>query len=133
MTVDARSDLYERPREDVAIAMEQDLLRRAYAAFNDRDIDAAIALMHANVEWPNGMEGGYVHGHDGVRGYWTRQLALIDPHVEPRRFSRDDRGRIVVEVHQVVRDLAGAVLKDQTVRHVYAIEGGLIRHMEITQ
>jgi len=24
--------------------------------------------------WANGMEGGHVHGHDGVRNYWTRPM-----------------------------------------------------------
>ena len=40
---------------------------------------------------------------------------------------------MAVEVHQVVRDLAGNVLKDHVVRHVYAFEDGLIRSMEIRE
>ena len=40
---------------------EQRLLRSAYKAFNARDIDTALAAMHHDVEWQNGMEGGYVH------------------------------------------------------------------------
>jgi len=47
----------------------REVLRRAYAAFNARDIEMVVLLMHQDVEWPNGMEGGYVYGHDGVRGY----------------------------------------------------------------
>jgi hypothetical protein len=31
----------------------------------------------------------------------------------------------------MVRDRAGALLKDEMVQHVYRIEGGLIRSMEI--
>jgi hypothetical protein len=89
--------------------------------------------MHRDVEWPNGMEGGYVHGHDGVRDYWTRQWRLIDAHVEPLQFATDDTGRIVIDVHQVVRDRTGAVLADQMVQHAYRVEGGLIRSMEIRQ
>src|SRR2546425_12193345 len=88
------------------------LLERAYEAFNARDVDAALATMHAGVEWPNGMEGGSVHGHDGVRGYWTRQWRVIDPHVEPLRIEADAAGRAVVDVHQIVRDLAGNVVRD---------------------
>jgi uncharacterized protein len=105
----------------------------AYDAFNARDIDRALGLMHPEVEWPNGMDGGYVHGHDGVRSYWTRQWRLIDPHVEPRGFSTDDTGRIVVDVHQVVRDREGAVVADRMVQHVYLVDAGLVRHMEIRQ
>jgi hypothetical protein len=107
------------------------LLSDAYAAFNARDIDAALATMHPDVEWPNGMEGGWVHGHDAVRAYWTRQWRLIDPHVEPRGFSTAEPGRIVVDVHQVVRDGAGTVVTDQMVQHVYLIQDGLIKRMDI--
>ena len=112
---------------------EQDLLLRAYAAFNARDLDGALKTMHVDVEWPNGMEGGVVHGHDGVRAYWTRQWGAIDPHVEPIGFTRDETGRIVVQVHQVVRDLSGNVLLDRMVEHAYLIEDGLVRNMEIRE
>jgi hypothetical protein len=66
-----------------------------------------------------------------VREYWTRQWRVIDPRVEPRRFADSAGGRVGVDVHQVVRDLSGRVVKDATVRHAYVIEGGLIRRMEI--
>lgn len=107
------------------------LLARTYAAFNARDIDGALAAMHPAVEWPNGMEGGTVHGHAAIRAYWTWQWGLIDPSVEPTRFVPMPDGRLAVDVHQVVRDLAGAALKDEMVRHVYGFEDGLIRAMEI--
>jgi hypothetical protein len=107
------------------------LLRNAYAAFNARDIDSALATMQPDVAWPNGMEGGMVHGHAGVREYWTRQWGLIDPHVEAVTFDLDEAGRVVVGVHQVVRNLSGESLLDRMVEHVYTIEDGLIRAMEI--
>ncbi len=110
---------------------ERELLTSAYREFNARNIDAVLALMHPDVVWPNGMEGGYVHGHDGVREYWTRQWGILDPHVEPMRMERDQSGRIVVHVHQVVRDLTGKVLIDTMVRHAYTIRQGLIERMEI--
>lgn len=64
---------------------ERRLLEKAYEAFNARDIGAALAAMHADVDWPHEMEGGRVYGRSGVRDYWTRQWGLIDPHVEPLR------------------------------------------------
>lgn len=110
-----------------------ELLKRAYAAFNARDIDAALATMKPDVVWPNGMEGGVVHGHDGVRAYWTRQWGMIDPQVDPRTFEGDDRGQIVVGVHQVVRDLSGNVILDRMVEHIYYLDNGLIRSMTIRE
>ena len=110
---------------------ERDLLTAAYDGFNRRDIDAVVALMYADVDWPNGMEGGRVHGRDGVREYWTRQWALIDPRVDPVAMTEIADGKISVEVHQVVRDLSGAVLADQMVQHMYLIENNLIARMDI--
>jgi len=122
-------------QEPAASVAESDvaLLKRAYQAFNARDIDAALATMQPDVEWPNGMEGGTVHGHAGVREYWTRQWSIIDPHVEPLTFCVDEQGRIAIEVHQVVRDKSGKLLLDRMVQHVYSMESGLIRNMQICE
>ncbi|ARK09137.1 nuclear transport factor 2 family protein [Fibrella sp. ES10-3-2-2] len=107
------------------------LLNEAYLNFNQRTIDGALALMHPDVDWPNGMEGGFVHGHQEIRDYWTRQWGLIDPHVEPLSFTVDSDGRVRTEVHQFIKDLNGATLIDETVYHIYQIENGLIRRMDI--
>ena len=109
------------------------LLKRAYEAFNARDIDAALATMHPDVEWPNGMEGGTVHGHAGVREYWTRQWSVLDPHVDPVSFAADEQGRITIDVHQVVHNIDGKLLLDRIVQHVYLVESGLIRSMQIRE
>jgi hypothetical protein len=110
---------------------ERELIEGAYRDFNARRIDAVLARMHPNVDWPNGMEGGRVYGHDEVRAYWTRQWSLIDPHVAPLSIEPDETGRTVVEVHQVVRDLEGKVVVDQIVHHAYKIRDGLIERMDI--
>jgi ketosteroid isomerase-like protein len=115
------------------MATRRDLLRAAYAAFNARDIDGALAAMHTDVRWPNGMEGGYVDGHEAVRAYWTRQWEQIDPHVEPVGFADEGPGRVRVAVRQVVRSRAGEVLVDTVVQHVYTFDGDLIRTMEIEE
>jgi len=115
------------------LAANIELLRRAYAAFNARNMDGALATMRPGVEWPNGMEGGIVHGHDGVRAYWTRQWNMIDPHVEPVSFDLDPAGRVVVGVHQVIRELSGKVLMDRMVQHIYTFQDGLIQSMEIRE
>ena len=45
----------------------QDLVIKAYSAFNRRDIDTVLSTFHPDVHWSNGWEGGYVNGHDEVR------------------------------------------------------------------
>jgi ketosteroid isomerase-like protein len=110
---------------------EIELLRAAYAAFNARDINAALALMSADVVWPRAFKGGFVRGHEAVGAYWREQWSEIDGHVEPTAFHLEEGGRILVDVHQVVRDLAGSVLADERVGHRFTIDGGLIQVMEV--
>lgn len=109
------------------------LLKQAYAAFNTRDMEGALSTMRPDVEWPNGMEGGIVHGHEGIREYWTRQWGIINPHVDPVSFELDSSGDVVVAVHQVVRELSGKVLLDRMVQHVYKLKDGLIQSMTIRE
>jgi hypothetical protein len=112
-------------------ASEIELLRAAYSAFNARNIDAALATMAADVSWPKAFKGGFALGHESVRAYWTEQWSEIDPHVEPVSFHREDDGRILVEVHQVVRDLAGTVLVAVHVGHRFTLADGLLQAMEV--
>jgi hypothetical protein len=109
----------------------EQLLRATYAAFNARDIETAIAAMRPDVDWPNAMEGGRVHGHDGVRGYWTRQFGLISSHVEPVGFRHLPDGRVAVDVHAVVRDVDGEVQDDRNIVHVYTFRDGLVERMDV--
>ena len=111
----------------------RELLTRGYMAFNARDVDAALATMHADVDWPNAWEGGRVVGHAAVREYWSRQWSALDPTVEPVEFATDAEGRTLVNVHQVVRNREGDVLSDGMVEHAYTIEEGLVRRMDVRQ
>ena len=122
-----------RGSENAVGDAQRELIERAYAAFNARDIDAVLDVLHPDVEWANGMEGGSVHGHDGVRAYWRRQWTMIDPRVDPVRIVRNADGSFVVDVHQVVRDLDGTVVADRVVQHVYVFEHDLVRSMRIRE
>lgn len=110
---------------------ETELLRAAYTAFNARELDAAIALMTPDVHWPRAFKGGFIRGPEAVLAYWTEQWHEIDAHVEPVAFYPKDDGQILVKVHQVVRDLTGAVLADEHVGHRFTLKNGLIQGMEI--
>lgn len=107
------------------------LLRAAYAAFNARDIDAALATMTPDVAWPMAFKGGFVRGPEAIRAYWTEQWSEINPHVEPVAFYPDHADQILVDVRQIVRDLAGTVLADEHVGHRFTFAHGLIQAMEV--
>ncbi len=108
-----------------------DLIRRLYDRFNARDIDGVLSALDEDVEWANGMDGGHVHGRKAVREYWKHQWAVIDPHVDPIRVGEPTDGSTLVQVHQVVKDLEGKVLLDETIAHRFQIEGDFVTRFDI--
>ena len=111
----------------------QALIAQVYAAFNQRDIDGALALMSESVSWPKASEGGRVVGKEEIRAYWSRQWKEFDPQVEPLEVIDRGAGRTDVRVHQLVKSLSGEVLSDSEVRHDYTIANGLIERMDIEE
>jgi hypothetical protein len=109
----------------------KDMIEKAYAAFNSRDIDAALTVMHSEVYWPKAWEGGHIVGHDEIRSYWIRQWGEMNPNVEPTGFTERQDNSLEVRVHQHVKDLEGGVVFDGTVKHIYTFEDGLIKRMDI--
>jgi SnoaL-like domain len=121
-------------RYGVTMPEAEHVLRSAYRAFNARDVDAALELMHPEVDWPNAWEGGRVIGRTAARDYWNRQFAAVSSNVEPLRFSQEPDGSIVVNVRQVVRDAhTGALQSDARIRHRYKLKDGLILRMDVLE
>ena len=122
--------------------MEADikLVEQLYERFNARDIDGVLAALADDVAWANGMDGGHVHGLEAIRAYWTRQWAIVSPHVAPVGFSRKGDGAVVAEVLQTIRDLDGNPLegqthglKDKTVGHVFHFRDGKVARFDIEE
>ena len=115
-----------------------EVLKRIYDRFNKRDIDGVLAVLANDVTWANGMDGGHVHGREAVREYWTRQWTMVSPHVEPVSFTKAADSSIVFEVKQVIHDLEGKPLQDQThglkdktVGHVFRLQEGKVIRFDI--
>jgi hypothetical protein len=84
------------------------------------------------------MDGGHVHGREAVRAYWTRQWAVVSPHVEPVAFRQAADDAIIADVRQTVRDLEGRPLQgqthgltDKTVGHVFHFRNGKVVRFDI--
>ena len=115
-----------------------EVLKRMYDCFNAKDMEGVLGSLTDDVAWANGMDGGHVHGREGVREYWTRQWAIVDPHVEPLSFDTAPVGSVVVEALQSIRDLQGRSLQDQThglrdktVGHVFHLRDGKVTRFDI--
>ena len=109
----------------------ESLIAQAYSAFNQRNIDGALALMSESVSWPKASEGGRAVGKEEIRAYWSRQWKEFDPKVDPLEVIDNGAGRIQVRVHQLVKTLDGDVLSESEVWHIYSIANGLIERMDI--
>jgi len=107
--------------------------QRLYEAFNRREVDALLAMMSDEVDWPNAWKGGRLIGRQAVRDYWTAQWAEIDPRVEPLSVNERADGALAVAVRQVVRSLDGQLLSDGEVVHVYRVRDGLIDRMDVEE
>src|ERR1700693_4735101 len=94
------------------LANTQTLIAEVYSAFNQRNIDGALALMTESVSWPKASEGGRVVEKKEIRAYWSRQWKEFDPHVEPIEVIDRGAGKIDVRVHQLVKRLGGEVLSE---------------------
>lgn len=112
-------------------SQKEDLIKKAYSAFNSRDIDTALSTFHPNVEWPKAFEGGYVNGHSEIRDYWTRQWSEINPTVQPIEFNERQDGTLEITVHQKVKDLQDNIIFDGVVKHIYTLQDDLLRKMDI--
>jgi limonene-1,2-epoxide hydrolase len=115
----------------LTMSSNQQLLQSLYTAFNKGELETIISVMHPDVKWANGVEGGFVYGRDAVREYWTNQYQVIQVQLEILKFETDETDRNVVTVHQIVRDLQGNLLVDTTVEQIFTIENGAIVLYEI--
>jgi hypothetical protein len=113
------------------MSSDRQFLQNLYDAFNKRQLETIISVMHPDVKWANGVEGGFVYGRDAVREYWANQYKVIQVQLETLKFEIDENDRNVVTVHQIVRDLQGNLLADATIQQIFTIEDGLISLYEI--
>ncbi|MES1219110.1 MAG: nuclear transport factor 2 family protein [Bacteroidota bacterium] len=101
-----------------------------YQNFNDCKIDIVISNMTDDVKWANGMEGGHVYGHDGVKEYWKRQFSMVSANVTPLKIDTENEV-VKIKVHQVVHDLNGQLLADEMVYHFFNLKENKIVEFNI--
>ena len=86
--------------------------------------------MTDDVQWANGMNGGYVYGHNNVREYWTRQFTLINSNVTPLEID-EENNVAKIKVRQVVHDVNGNLLSDDIVYHYFTLKDDKIIKFDI--
>lgn len=108
----------------------RELLIEAYAAYNRQDVEALLALVGDEVDWP-GDDGSRLHGRAELRTYWTEQWARTRTWDEPVSFEDLVDGRTAVYIVQVVRTLDGSIVSQGDVRHIHRFDGCRLLRMDI--
>ena len=107
-------------------------LRAAYAAFNRGDIDAAVRMLDAQVEWVEPVEfpnGGAYHGIEGAKRYLAQSHAAAAQVIsEPEQFIPAG-DLIVVFVHARVLPKHSENWQDISVADVYTFRDGKVTKM----
>jgi hypothetical protein len=103
-----------------------------YRNFNERKIDLVISKMTDEIKWANGMDGGFVYGHKGVRDYWISQFAQVSSKVTPMEIEAENNV-VKIKVHQVVHDINGKLLADEIVYHYFHLNHNKIAEFNIGQ
>ncbi|MET7692065.1 nuclear transport factor 2 family protein [Streptomyces sp. NPDC005483] len=113
---------------------QEALLRRMYEVFATDERDAFVPRCLApDVDWPNMLDGGRLHGREAVRAYWARQFAAGHPLVRLEGLRSDGSAEVVaVTVRLGALDASGERWAGETVEHVYRFgEDGLVARMDV--
>lgn len=110
---------------------DEDRIARLHAAINARDLDATVACYAPTARFADPLDGGEVHGLEGVRAHFARlfdtarlEISTLDCRLEP-----DGRWRARLQV--VVRGRSGGLWQDGLVTIWYRLDGGLIVDQEV--
>jgi NAD(P)-dependent dehydrogenase (short-subunit alcohol dehydrogenase family) len=120
-------------RDRRAAKRHEDLVRRAYSAYNDRAIDAGLELLALDVDWPKVPDGGFVHGREQVGRHWQEQFAAADPHIEIDDVAETSADRVEARVRQTVHDRDGRKVSEDRLLHVFTIANDHIKRLDVSE
>jgi hypothetical protein len=101
-----------------------EMVRRAYEAFNRRDISSILDGMHPDVELQTTVETH--HGHSGVADWIGRAAEVFDSLAMTVEETIDLDDRVVAVVRERAAGKGSGVEIDQRFTHVWTIEDGCV-------
>jgi ketosteroid isomerase-like protein len=102
-----------------------ELIRDAYGAYNRGDVDAALELMHPDVEWvppPSSLEPQPLRGRDAVRRYLAPNI-FESQTAEPLALI-EEGNRVLVVARVRARGRGSGIELDRTAYHVLLLRDG---------
>jgi ketosteroid isomerase-like protein len=113
------------------VEAERAVLIQAYDTYNHRDLLGLGALLHADVEWPDILEGGVITGRQTVIDYFTRQFELMVPDARLISIAEEPPARLIVDIQYAVKDLKGKLWSDTRATLAYDFRDGLIARLTV--
>lgn len=108
----------------------QALLSDLYEAYNRKDIEAVVAALHPEIDWPALFSEARIQGAEAVRQLFTEPFKVMNPEITPIDIRTDLHGRIRVRVSYVVRTLDGIVFTEETNTNLFELCDKLIIRMD---
>lgn len=110
---------------------DEDRIERLHAALNARDLDATVACFAPTARFADPLEGGEVHGLDGVRAHFTRLFDAVRLEISTLDYQVEPDGRLRARLQVVVRGRSGGLWQDGRITVWYRLDGGLIVEQEV--
>jgi ketosteroid isomerase-like protein len=122
------------PSRDTAWAMSEEnveLVKSLFAAFADRDLDAAASVLHPEVAIRpaivGGPEGVVYRGLDGNRQFWADiDAAWTEFRIEPEEFRELGKGQVLVLGRAFARAKGSGIALDEAAAWLAAVRDGQI-------
>jgi hypothetical protein len=112
-------------------AREENVICRVLSALSERDVDAAAALVHEEVVWPDPLSGHTIHGREAFREHWAHRFGNVSVQYAPIAF-RMTGDSVQALVHEVVRNRADAQMYGQyRAQREFVFRDGLIAEMRM--
>lgn len=105
-----------------------DLIRRAFDAYNRQDSGTLLALVTEDVLWPG--DAHTMRGKDALRAFLEHQWTRTRTHDEVIHVEERDGGYVVASLRQTVRSVEGRTLSTGEFRYGFVVDDGLIKQLK---
>lgn len=106
------------------------LLTRFYRSLDVQDVEAVMATLHPDADFPDQIEGGRRVGHDDLRDYWLSAFKIIRTENSLVSTRDLDGGDLEAVVTHHVTSLGGKLWHDGPSTYRFRFRDGLIAGME---
>lgn len=110
-----------------AAASSDVLMRRAFAAYNERDVDGLLALVSEDVLWHGDIET--LRGKKALRRYLEEQWTRTVTWDEVTSVEERPGGYVVVTLDQVVRSVDGSAVSSGRLKYGFVVDGAMIAEL----